>query len=131
MKILSKLNDLYLNKKTIALQIEHFEELNKKSNKLETNSKSNKLLENEIINLSKNIIKLTNETKQIESIINTLNQPSKLILILKYEKNYSIGEIAQELNYSTKRIYQLHNIALNDFNKKYNQINDNKEIFDK
>lgn len=106
-----------MNKKTYMLQLERLSELNKKLNKMDINDDSKQLISTEINIVSSNIITLSKEIKFTESIIDKLNQPSKLILIYKYEKNFSIGEIAKELSYSTKRIYQLHMTALHDFDE--------------
>lgn len=51
----------------------------------------------------------------IESKIDSMTQPYKNILFLKYMKNYSFDQIASKMNYSSKRIYQLHKEALTNY----------------
>lgn len=63
-------------------------------------------------NNKKSVINIINNNKYIEDIINSLEQPYKNVLFYKYINNLSFGEIALKMNYSTPRIYQLHNKAL-------------------
>lgn len=55
--------------------------------------------------------------KYIEDRIDKMPQPYKNILFLKYLKNNSFDEIASKMNYSSKRIYQLHKEALDKYSK--------------
>lgn len=55
--------------------------------------------------------------KHLENEIEKLQQPYKNILFLKYIKNYTFDEIATKMNYSSKRIYQLHKIAITNYTK--------------
>ncbi len=48
----------------------------------------------------------------IESIIQNLEQPYRNVMYLKYICFYTFDQVAGKMNYSTKRIYQLHNEAL-------------------
>ena len=57
--------------------------------------------------------KMIAKNQQVEFSIEQMTQPYKNILFLKYIKNYSFDEIASKMNYSSKRIYQLHKIAIN------------------
>lgn len=129
MELKEKLNNLFLNKKTLSLKLDRLSELNKKAIKLDMNSDSQIFLKNEISILSKSLMGLSNEIKTVETVIGKLNQPSRLILTYRYEKNMSMGEIAYELNYSTKRIYQLHTVALKEFNDKYYSEIENERNF--
>ena len=128
MKIQNELKNLYFNKKMYSEKLDRLSKLQEKSNLYETNTESGKIVRKDIKVLINELISLSNEIKFIESIIKNLNQPSSFILMYKYEKNLSIGEIANELGYSTKRIYQLHILALNEFNKIYdNKVENTKE----
>ncbi len=55
---------------------------------------------------------IISKKQEIENKINRLPQPYKNILFLKYINLNTFDEIALKMNYSTKRIYQLHKIAL-------------------
>ena len=55
--------------------------------------------------------------KNIEKQIESLQQPYKNILYLRYIKDNSFDEIASKMNYSSKRIYQLHKEALDHYTK--------------
>lgn len=128
MKIQNELKNLYFNKKMYSEKLDRLSKLQEKSNIYEINTESGKIVRKDIKVLINELISLSNEIKFIESIIKNLNQPSSFILMYKYEKNLSIGEIANELGYSTKRIYQLHILALNEFNKIYdNKVENTKE----
>ncbi len=82
------------------------------------------------INYEKQQIALILHKKQhIESLIQTLNQPYKTLMYLKYITFLTFDQIADRMSYSTKRIYQLHNEAINkileDLNKKDRNISKN------
>ena len=49
-------------------------------------------------------------------------QPSKTILFARYVLNMSFGEIAKDLFYSPKRIYQLHKVAIEEFTETYKNL---------
>lgn len=51
--------------------------------------------------------------KAIENMINLLPQPYNLVLYLRYVSCEAFKQIGNKMNYSEKRIYQLHDIALN------------------
>lgn len=55
---------------------------------------------------------IKNETKKVEIMIDNIPQPYKNVLFFKYIKNLSFDEIAYKMNYSSKRIYQLHKIGV-------------------
>lgn len=71
-----------------------------------------KNLEDKQILLNKMLSKILNNNQKVEARIEDIFQPYKNILFLKYVKNFSFDEIASKMNYSSKRIYQLHKIAL-------------------
>ena len=48
-------------------------------------------------------------------------QPYRVIFYLKYISLLTFDQIADKLNYSTKRIYQLHNEGLDIIIKKINE----------
>ena len=60
------------------------------------------------------------ESKQkIHKQINSMEAPFRNVLYFRYICNNSFSEIAFKMNYSTKRIYQLHKEALNIYCQKY------------
>lgn len=61
----------------------------------------------------KNMLKIKSNNNYIESLIQQLEQPYRNVLFYKYIKYYSFDEIASKMHYSTPRIYQLHDKALN------------------
>lgn len=127
-KIHNELKNLFLNKKMYSIKLDKLSKLQEKSSLYDMNTESGKIIRNDIKALMKELISLSNEIKFVESTIKKLNQPSSFILMYKYEKNLSVGEIANELGYSTKRIYQLHILALNEFNKIFdNKVENAKE----
>lgn len=54
---------------------------------------------------------------EIDSIINTVEHPYCIILYMRYISFYDFKKIAQMLNFSDKRIYQLHKIGLQMLSK--------------
>ncbi len=59
------------------------------------------------------IKKILDKKCYIENMIQDLKQPYVNVLYLKYICFYTFDQVAGKMNYSTKRIYQLHNEALN------------------
>ena len=57
--------------------------------------------------------KIIEKKKYIESLIQELSQPFRTIMYMKYITFLTFDQIADRMNYSTKRIYQLHTEALN------------------
>ncbi len=66
------------------------------------------------------ILNISNKNKEIEKLINNLNQPYRNVFYLKYIEYLSFDEISHKMNYSTPRIYQLYNIGLNILLEKNN-----------
>lgn len=58
------------------------------------------------------LLGLLTKKQAIESSINAIPQPYKTIIFLRYVRFLTFDEIAAKLNYSTKRIYQLHDEAI-------------------
>ena len=54
------------------------------------------------------MLSIIEKKKNIESLIQSLSQPYKTIMYMKYISFMTFDEIASKMNYSTKRIYQLH-----------------------
>ncbi len=63
--------------------------------------------------------------EDVDKTISSLSQPNKSLIFYRYIKGMSYESIAFRLNYSVQRIYQLLNLALNEFLEKY--INIQKE----
>ena len=61
------------------------------------------------------LIEILNKKQKIETIIKKLEQPYRNIIYLKYIRFYTYDQIADKMHYSSKRIYQLHTIALEKF----------------
>lgn len=65
------------------------------------------------------LIAILNKKQKMESIISRLDQPYRNILYLKYLRFYTYEQIADKMHYSSKRIYQLHSVALDKFINMY------------
>lgn len=80
----------------------------------------NKLLttnESSIFNSSKQyeedqIKRIFDKKYKIENLFQQLKQPHRTIMYMKYISFLTFDQIAVRMNYSTKRIYQLHNDAM-------------------
>ena len=59
------------------------------------------------------LFKLLDKKKKMDELISKLNQPYRIIMYLKYMSFLTFDQIADQMNYSTKRIYQLHSEGLN------------------
>lgn len=57
--------------------------------------------------------KIIEKKKYIENLIQDLSQPYRTIMYMKYISFLTFDQIAGKMNYSTKRIYQLHSEGLN------------------
>lgn len=58
------------------------------------------------------IAKIIERNKDIETLIYKLPQPYQTVIYFKYISSFSFYEIADKLEYSSKRIYQLHSEGL-------------------
>ena len=57
--------------------------------------------------------KIIDKKKLIENLLQNLTQPYRTIMYMKYITFLTFDQIADRMNYSTKRIYQLHGEAIN------------------
>lgn len=70
------------------------------------------------------ILEIYLKKQKIESLFQLLEQPYRTLMYLKYISFLTFDQVADRMNYSTKRIYQLHNEGLNFLQLKIN----NEEI---
>lgn len=70
----------------------------------------------------KTLSKLLDKKIFIEDLIQRLKQPYKTLFYMKYIRFLSFDQIADKLNYSTKRIYQLHKEGMSILLVKTNEI---------
>lgn len=94
----------YLKEKT--------KEINSVSNLL-SNTGTDQVFSDSIEYEKQQMRNILNKKRYIESLIQNLGQPYKTIIYMKYVAFLTFDQIAGRMNYSTKRIYQLHNEALN------------------
>ena len=66
------------------------------------------------------IAKIMNKKKNIENLFDSLNQPYHTVMYLRYIRSFNFDQIAHKMDYSTKRIYQLHSEAINKILSKIN-----------
>ena len=64
-----------------------------------------------------NFIKLLLKKFVIDDKIESMEQPFKNILYMKYARNKSLGEISDKINYSYKYVCELHGRALQEYAK--------------
>ena len=58
------------------------------------------------------LIKIYDKKKKLEEKIDQLGQPHKNVLYFRYILRLNYDQIADRMNYSVKRIYQLHSEAI-------------------
>ena len=66
------------------------------------------------------LLTILSKKQEIEKRLENLPQPYKNILFLKYISLNTIDEIALKMNYSSKRIYQLHKKGISIYCAMYN-----------
>ena len=76
----------------------------------------------------KTLSKLLDKKVFIEDLIQKLKQPYKTLFYMKYISFLTFDQIADRLNYSTKRIYQLHKEGMDDLLLKVSDIEQNISI---
>lgn len=86
-------------------------------------SHSSQLLDVSLQYEEEQIRNILHKKQKIESLIQCLNQPYKTIIYMKYISFLTFDQIADRMNYSTKRIYQLHNEGIT---KLLSKINNNE-----
>lgn len=91
---------------------EKAKEINFVETQIRTANNSDFLLETKKYEESQ-IAKFINKKKDIEMLLQKTSQPYQTLLYLKYISFLTFDQIADRMNYSTKRIYQLHSEALN------------------
>ena len=130
-----KYNKMTINKRQLHLEnlkeiiiraSKRNDELSVAVNKRVSQTNIEKLVEEAI--MEENILcREIQKIKELEVAINNLNQPSKTILLSRYILDFTFDEIAKDLFYSTKRIYQLHSQAVQEL-KEIFELQNSKEV---
>lgn len=117
---LEKSDDLKALKKKIENLFVQLNDMRiKKQDTKEINEKLQIIIKQQDVE-QKKLLKLLSKKQKIEKRIEKLTQPYRNVFFLRYIRGNSFDEIAAKMNYSTKRIYQLHKEGLDIY------INDNK-----
>jgi len=69
------------------------------------------------------LINLLKKKRFIEDLIQTLPQPYKTLFYFKYIVFLNFDEVSKKMNFSSKRLYQLHNEGLEKLLEFLNQLN--------
>lgn len=77
------------------------------------------IIKKEQINEEKYFLEMITKKRVIEERIDKIDQPYKSILLYKYISLLTFDEIASKMNYSVKRIYQLHQKGIEIYLEKY------------
>ncbi len=124
-KKLKKLLDSYkFDSKYIAekvTELEHINAQNKRINNFMEENQGFKTIDTQLDD--KVMEQLLTKKQCIEFYINSLDQPYKTVMYLKYLCFYTFDQIANDMSYSTKRIYQLHSEAMDKLLKNFNKDN--------
>lgn len=107
MKSLMEAEDNNLTK--IYTNLRHMKEMDLDVGNLDVKVKS--ILE-KFVKGEKNLIHALEKRQGILTKIDTMSQPYKNVLYFRYVGMCTFDEIADKMKYSTKRIYQLHQSAL-------------------
>lgn len=116
MNTLDELKNYYFEKQYIVEKLESLKQTRKFLNTLKGEDDFNmefiegisEIKENEYKNLKDILEKLQN----IENKVKLVEYPYRSVLYYRYIKGFDFKRISQKLNYSLKRIYQLHKEAL-------------------
>ena len=73
-----------------------------------------------LIDEEESLLNALEKKQKIHNQINSIDPPFKNVLYYRYICDNTFSEIADKMNYSTKRIYQLHKQAITIYCKKYN-----------
>ena len=76
----------------------------------------------EFVKGEKRVIKALEKRQLMLSRIDKMSQPFKNVLYFRYVCMKTFDEIALKMNYSTKRIYQLHQKALEIYCQRYENL---------
>lgn len=121
MKSFMETEDLSLTK--IYTNLRHMKEMNLDVGNLDEKIKF--ILE-EFVKGEKFVIKALEKRQDMLAKIDTMSQPYKNVLYFRYVCMKTFDEIALKMNYSTKRIYQFHQKALDIFCEKYDYLLDDE-----
>ena len=80
-------------------------------------------IEKLLLDIEKQKVFMDAKKKRIDQLIERLNQPYRIIMYLKYITFLTFDQIADQMNYSTKRIYQLHSEGVNKLQELINNEN--------
>lgn len=96
------------------MRIKMLNEHNRKNSVNETQSAIDNIIE-QVVGNEGTLIGIMRKKQNIEKVIENLNQPDRTIIYLRYLRFYTFDQIADKMHYSTKRIYQLHAIAIENY----------------
>jgi DNA-directed RNA polymerase specialized sigma subunit len=117
MKGFMETEDLSLTK--IYTNLRHMKELDLNVGNLDERIKH--VLE-EFVKSEKRVIKALEKRQLMLTRIDTMDQPFKNVLYFRYVCMKTFDEVAMKMNYSTKRIYQLHQKALDIYCDRYQDL---------
>ena len=104
---------------------EKMKEINSIDKQIQEGSKSEILIRSKEYETAE-ITKVIEKKKYIESLFEALPQPHRTVMYMKYVSFLTFDQIADRMNYSTKRIYQLHAEALDTLLVNINSQNQNR-----
>lgn len=105
---LEKSKDIDKLKKEIEKSYTRLTEMqDKKIDTSELNKQLEKIIDKQTLE-EESLLNILTKKQKIEKQIDSLPQPYKNVFFLRYISGNSFDEIALKMNYSTKRIYQLH-----------------------
>lgn len=116
--IIKELEEYWYDQQYLKEKIKEVEQIDKIANKKDAPSfldETKQIEESEIRMYFK-------KKKSLEKKIQNLSQPYRTLMYLKYISFLNFDQIAYRMNYSKKRIYQLHSEAI----KFLSQLNDTK-----
>jgi len=74
-------------------------------------------LQEEIGEKKRALFSVLAKCERVEANIKKLDQPYKNVLLFKYVMGHSVDDIAEKMNYSSKRIYQLHRQGIQEYER--------------
>lgn len=105
--------------KSIAQIYQRLSKLDEENVEIDGIDKQFKNILDEVVRSEKILLKALEKRQNALRKIDAMEQPYRNVLYLRYICNKRFDEIASQMGYSTKRIYQLHELAVENFAQRF------------
>lgn len=105
--------------KSVAQIYQRLSKFDEENLEIDGMDKKFKSILDQVVNVEKRLLKALEKRQMALEKIDAMEQPYRNVLYLRYICSKRFDEIAEQMGYSTKRIYQFHEMAVESFAQRF------------